>query len=97
MFEEFGVEDRVAPRDAIRFATLCEFSRSVGTGGVEQPIVGRLVDDSRGYQGFCNQARDRVDGVRFVGLPLRRNGTGSLKREVPDKDRQPAQDQLLAL
>ncbi len=43
------------------------------------------------------QARDRVDNVRLVYVCLGRNGAGGLKREVPDKDGQPAQDHLLAL
>jgi hypothetical protein len=76
----------MTPGDTIRFATLCEFGSSIGARGLEQPIVWRCVDDGRGYQGFCNQARDRVDNVRIVHLRLRRNGAGGLKREAPDKD-----------
>jgi hypothetical protein len=86
VFEKFGIKDRMAASDGIRFATLCEFASGVGTRGVEQPIVCRFVDDGRGYQGLCNQARDRVDNVRLVCLRLRRNRAGGLKREVPDKD-----------
>ena len=86
MFEKPGIKDRMAARDEIRFATLREFGRGVGARGVEQPVVGRSVDDGRGYQELCNQARDRVDNARLVYLRLRRNEAGSLTREVPDKD-----------
>src|ERR1700761_745217 len=87
----------MAPGDASRFATRSEFGSGVGARGVEQPVVCRFVDDSRGYQGLRNQARDRVGSVRLVYRRLRRNGAGGLKREGPDKDGQPAQDHLLAL
>jgi hypothetical protein len=76
----------MAPGDAIRFATLCEFGNGVGACGIEQPKVGRFVDDGRGDQGFCNEARDRVDNFRLVCLCRRRNGPGGLKCEVSDKD-----------
>src|ERR1700738_317317 len=87
----------MAPGDASRIATRSEFGSGVGVRRVEQPIVGRFVDDGRGYQGFCNKARDRVDNIRLVYLRLRCNGAGGLTREGPDKDGQPAQDHLLAL
>ena len=86
VFEKPGIEDRMAPGDAIRFATLCEFSSGVGARGREQSIVCRFVDNGRGYQGLCNQARGRVDNVRLVYLRIRCNGPGGLKREVPDED-----------
>src|SRR3984957_14007302 len=86
VFEKLGVKDRMAPGDAICFATLCKFGNGVGARGVEQPIVGGFVDDGRGYQGLCNQAHDRVDDVRIVYLGLGRNGAGGRKREVPDAD-----------
>ena len=57
VFEKFGIKDRMAPGDAICLVTLGEFGSGVGARGVEQPIVGRFVDDGRGYQGFRNQAR----------------------------------------
>jgi hypothetical protein len=80
----------MAPGDANRFATPGELGGGVGARGVEQPVVGQFIDDGCGYQGFCDQARDRVDNVRLVCLRLRRNGAGGLTREAPDKDRQPA-------
>jgi len=86
VFEKRGIKDRVASGDAIRLATLCEFGSGVGARGVEQPIVGRFVDDGCKYQGFCNKARDCVNNVRLVCLRLRRNRVSGLKREVPDKD-----------
>jgi hypothetical protein len=86
VFEKPGIKDRMAPGDASRFAAPCEFGSGVGARGVEQPVVGRFVDDGRGYQGFCNQARDRVDNIRLVCLRLRRNKADGLKREGPDKD-----------
>jgi len=76
----------MAPGDAIRFAMLCEFGCGVGTCGVEQPIVGRFVDNGAGYQRLSNQARDRVGSVRLVHPRLGRNGADRLKREVSDKD-----------
>src|SRR5580693_1201557 len=97
VFEKLGIKDRMAPGDAICLVSLGEFGSGVGARGVEQPIVGRFVDDGRGYQGLCNQARDRVDNACLVYLCLRRNGAGGLTREVPKKERQPAQDHLLAL
>src|ERR1700677_4863612 len=97
MFEKSGVEDCVAPSDAIRFATRGEFASGVGARRIEQPIVGRFVDDGRGYQGFCNQARDCVNNVRLVYFRLGRKRAGGLTREAPDKDGQPAQNYLLAL
>src|SRR6204780_454020 len=81
VFEKLGIKARMAPGDAIRFATLCEFGSDIGARGVEQPIVCRFIDDGRGYQGLCDQARDRVDNVRIVCPRLRRNGAGGLKRE----------------
>src|ERR1700677_4619192 len=87
----------MAPGDAICPATLGELGGGIGPRGVEQPIVGKFVNDGRGYQALYNQACDRVDNVRFVCLRLRRNRAGGLAREVPDKDRQPAQHYLLAL
>src|ERR1700723_2978 len=86
VFEKLGIKDRMAPGDAICFATLCKFGNGVGARGVEQPIVGRFVDDGRGYQGLCNQARDRVDNACLVYLCLRRNGAGGLTCELPEKD-----------
>src|ERR1700689_3885513 len=86
VFEKLGIKARMAPGDAIRFATLCEFGSGVGARGVEQPVVCRFVDDGRGYQGLCNQAHDRVDNVRLVYLGLGRKGAGGLNRKVPDKD-----------
>ncbi len=85
VFEKLGIEDRMAASDAIRFVTLCEFGSGVRARGVEQPIC-RFVEDVRANQGFCNQARDRVDNVRLVHLRIRRNGAGGPKREVADKN-----------
>jgi hypothetical protein len=86
VFEKPGIQGRMAPADAIRFAALREFGCGVGARSIEQPVVGQFVDDGRRYQGFCNQARYRVDSVRLVYLRLGRNETGGLKREDPDKD-----------
>src|SRR5580692_1273320 len=86
VFEQSGVKGRMAPDDASRFTTLCEFGSAVGAGGVEQPIVGRYVDGGRGYQRLCNQGRDSVNNVRLVHVRLRGNRAGGLKREISNKD-----------
>src|SRR5271170_5658618 len=96
VFEQRGIEDRMAPGDTIRFATLGEFGGGVDAGGVEQPTC-RFVDDGRGYQELCGEAYDRVDDARLVQPRLRCNEASGPKREVPDEGGQPAQDHLLSL
>ena len=86
VFEQCGVKGCMAPDDASRFTTLCEFGGGVGAGGLEQPIAGRYVDGGGGYQGLRNQLRDSVNNARLVHVRLRRDRAGGLKREVSNKD-----------
>ncbi|WP_334407990.1 hypothetical protein [Bradyrhizobium sp. AZCC 2289] len=86
----------MAPGEVVSLVAFGKYARGVGLCGVEQPIICRFANGYRRYQRLRNQARHRIDDLRVVCLRAgdRQNG---LEREDPDEDRQPAQDQLVAL
>ena len=95
--EIVAIIDRMSSGDIIRLATFGEIARGVGARGVEQSVVCRSANEGCRYQRFRDQARHRVGDRRVVRLRLGGDGGGSVEREHPDEDRQPAQDQLIEI